>query len=427
MLIPDQASLAPRDSSTRVPSAGFPLRIQWLLLFAVAAAIAVAFGFEALGVHVLSDRKPAPGPQAAPTPGRFRPTQEQLASFKVRPVVAHVFRSERLTDGKIALNADRATPVYSPYSGRVTKVYAAAGDTVQAGDPLFAVEATEFVQGENDLVAAAAGLDTARSALRQAEINEQRKHALFDAKAGALQDWQQSQSDLAAARNAVRSAEALVASVRNRLRILGRASGDIDAILRGDRMRSTATVVAPISGTVTDRQVGQGQYIQNGAATPQFTVGDLTTVWLVANVREADAALVRRGASVEVRVMALPERVFRAKVSYVAPSVDPVTHRLPVRAVVDNADGALKPEMFASFRIATADAASAPAVPEAAVVYEGDTARVWVLAKDGSLALRQVRTGRSGDGMIEIVAGLEPGEQVATQGTLFIDRAAQGG
>jgi cobalt-zinc-cadmium efflux system membrane fusion protein len=129
---------------------------------------------------------------------------------------------------------------------------------------------------------------------------------------------------------------------------------------------------------------------------------------------------------VEVRVLAYPGRIFKAKLAYVAPSVDPNTHRLPVRAEVENPDGALKPEMFARFSIITGDDTEAPAVPESAVVYEGETARVWVAGADKSLALRQIRVGRISEGKVEVVAGLAPGEQVVTSGSLFIDRAAKG-
>ncbi|MBV9490017.1 MAG: efflux RND transporter periplasmic adaptor subunit, partial [Verrucomicrobia bacterium] len=129
---------------------------------------------------------------------------------------------------------------------------------------------------------------------------------------------------------------------------------------------------------------------------------------------------------VEVHVLAFPGRVFKARLTYVAPAIDPNTHRLPVRAEVENPDGALKPEMFATFSIITGNAVNAPAVPEEAVVYEGQMARVWVAGKDKTLGLRQIQTGRTQDGVIEVLAGLEPGESVVTSGSLFIDRAAKG-
>jgi cobalt-zinc-cadmium efflux system membrane fusion protein len=300
--------------------------------------------------------------------------------------------------------------VFSPYSGRVTRVIAGLGDTVRAGASLATVEASEFVQAQNDLATAAAQVKIAR-------INETRKHALYDAKGGSLQDWQQAQADLTAA-------ETVRNSVRNRLKILGKSDAEIDVLESSRSMSPVAIIAAPIAGVVVDRQVGPGQYLQAGGGTPVFTIADPSTVWLLANVREADAGLVHLGQAVEVRVLAYPKRAFKARVTYVAALVDPVTHRLPVRAEIDNHDAALKPEMFANFRILTSDAVNSPAVPESAVVYEGEAAHVWVLAGDGLLAYRSIRTGRNNDGLVEVLDGLKAGERIVTKGGLFIDQVA---
>jgi cobalt-zinc-cadmium efflux system membrane fusion protein len=305
-----------------------------------------------------------------------------MASLTINPVVATVFRAERVTDGKIALDGDRTTPVFPPFTGRVTRILAKPGDRVERGAPLLAIEAPDFVQAQNDYVSAQAALDTARSQLTLAQVSEQRKHALYDAKAGALQDWQQSQAELVAAQSALRAAQTALALAHNRLRILGASEGQLHSLEQAQKVEALATVTAPIAGVITDRQVGLGQYLQAGASTPVFSIGDLSRVWLVANVREADAPLMHRGAQVEVRVLALPERVFKATITYVAPSIDPNTHRLAVRAEVSNPDELLKPEMFATFTILTGREATAPGVPEQAVVYEGEHARVWVARAD---------------------------------------------
>jgi len=335
---------------------------------------------------------------------------QQLKTLTVEAVQSHDFVSEELTEGKIAVNGDRATPVFSPYSGRVTRVIAGLGDTVKAGAPLATLEASEFVQAQNDLKLAA-------SQIKLARLNETRKHALYDAKGGSLQDWQSAQADLS-------GAETALTSVRNRLRILGKSDGDIDELERAPHIDPVVTLTAPISGVVVDRQVGPGQYLQAGGGTPVYTIADPASVWLLANVREADSGLVKPGQSVEVRVLAYPNRTFRARVTYIAALVDASTHRLPVRAEIDNHDGALKPEMFANFRILTSDASDSPAVPEAAVVYEGSAAHVWVLRDDGLLGLRAIRTGRSSNGLIEVLEGLKAGERVVTKGGLFIDQVA---
>jgi len=365
-------------------------------------------------------------PSGADARGAFRPSAAQLASLKIVTVARAPFRTEHITDGKIAINADRTTPVFSPYSGRITQVLAKPGDLVKQGQPLLAVQAPEFVQGQSDLLTAQAALAAAQSQLSTAQTTEKRKHALFDAKAGSRQDWEQSQNDLAAAQSAYRTSEAALAGVRNRLKILGKTDAEIEALGRAEKMDAVAYVLAPITGTVTDRQVGPGQYLQAGASNPAYTVGDLSTVWMVANVRETDAPYVRKGQSVEVRTLALPDRPFVARITYVAPSLDPATHRLAVRAEVPNADGLLKPEMFARFSIISGGETTSPAVPESGVIYEGSDARVWILGDDGTLALRTIHPGRSANGLLEVLDGVKPGEKVVASGALFIDRAAQG-
>ncbi len=343
-----------------IPSAGRPPRLPPATQLAVVAALALGLLcviFRASLVDApLASQVVNEKPQAEP--GAFRPTKEQWAGIKVATVGARMFRPERVTEGNIAIDDDLTTPVFSPYSGRVIKLIAKLGDHVARGAPLMAVEASEFVQAQNDLITAASALKTARSQLTLAQSAEQRQHALYVAKGAALKDWQQSQADLAAAQNKLRAQQIALAAVRNRLRILGKSDAEIALIENGaaQNMEPVAYVVAPISGTVTQRQVGLGQNIlsvQSGASTPVYTIGDLSTVWLVANVREADAPLIRVGEPVEVRVLAFPGRVFKATISWVASSIDANTHRLPVRADVENPDGALKPLMFARFSIIT--------------------------------------------------------------------------
>src|ERR1017187_4907856 len=371
---------------------------------ATALVILVLLGFW-LGGKVFGKREPPAG-ETSP-PGTFRATAQQLKTLTIDTVGIHAFVSEELTKGKIAVNGDRTTPVYSPYSGRVTRVVAALGDTVNKGATLATVEASEFVQAQSDLATAAAQLKLAR-------INESRKHALLDAKGGSQQDWQSAQADLTAA-------EAAVHTVRNRLKLLGKSDAQIDALEAAHTIDAMAPLTAPIAGVVVDRQMGPGQYVQAGGGTPVFTIADPSSVWLLANVREADSGSVQLGQVMEVHVAAYPKRAFVARITYIAAIIDSVTHRLPVRAEIDNHDRALKPEMFANFRIQTSAPSQPPAIPEAAAVYEGDAAHVWVLEGDGLLAYRAIRTGRTNDGLVEVQDGLKPGERIVTKGGLFID------
>jgi cobalt-zinc-cadmium efflux system membrane fusion protein len=418
---PRQMSLLRRHLS---PLTQF-LTIAILALFVGAAILA----WPVIGKNIADPSGPARTAPSEEARGTFRPTKEQWLGFKIEPVGLVSFRPEQVTEGSIAIDDDLTTPVFSQHSGRVIKLIAKLGDHVEAGAPLFEIQATEFVQAQNDLITALANLQTARSQLAQAQTNEKRAHDLYLAQGGALKDWQQAQTDLITSQNTVRADEIALAAVRNRLRILGKSDKEIASLEAQptQKLDPVTIVTAPIGGTITQRQIGLGQYINSmavGASSPVYTIGNLSTVWLIANVRETDAPLMHVGEPVEVHVLAFPGRVFKAKISWVAPSIDSNTHRLSVRADVENHQGELKPGMFANFSIITGEAASAPAVPQRAIVYEGDAARVWVAEDDGTIAARSIRTGRIADGMVEILAGVSAGEKVVTSGALFIDRAA---
>src|ERR1700720_2409903 len=338
-----------------------------LTQFLTIAILALFVGVAILAWPVIGKNVADPGGRTQPAPseearGTFRPTKEQWAGFKIEPVGLVSFRPEQVTEGSIAIDDDLTTPVFSQHSGRVIKLIAKLGDRVEAGAPLFEIQATEFVQAQNDLITALANLQTARSQLAQAQTNERRAHDLYLAQGGALKDWQQAQTDLITSQNTVRADEIALAAVRNRLRILGKSDKEI------------ASLQAQPTQKLDPLTIGPGQSIKSmsgGASSPVYTIGNLSTVWLIANVRETDAPLMHVGEPVEVHVLAFPGRVFKAKISWVAPSIDSNTHRLSVRADVENPDGALKPGMFADFSIITGEAETAPAVPQRAIVYEG--------------------------------------------------------
>ena len=356
----------------------------------------------------------------------FVPTASQLATFTIQPVQEMSFQVENTTEGKISVDEDRATPIFSPYGGRVIRLLAKAGDLVTKGQVLFTIEATDMVQAQNDLIAANGAVNKARSQLQLAQTIEKRQRELNDARAVALKELQNAQNDLVSALNDLRAAESGYEAVKNRLRILGKTDADVTAFLQNGQMSPETPIQTPLTGTITQRRIGPGQYISTSATDPAFTVGDLSSVWLIASVREFEAPKVTVGQSVKFRVLAFPDRTFAAKVTYVAASVEPATRRVLVRAQIDNTAGLLKPEMYASVRIATGDGEKSAGVPREAVIYEADKARVWVIAGDGSVSLRQVTTGIVNGTNLQIKSGLAVGERVVTRGSLFIDRLASG-
>jgi len=375
----------------------------------------------------------APAPQlsdisssAVRDPTRYKPTDVEWASLTVAPAMQKVFRAEHVTEGKISIDEDRSTQVFSPYTGRVTKLLVRAGEHVEQGQPLFLLEATDTVQAQNDFIAALTATNKARSALDLAQTQGKRAKELFEGKAVPLKDYQSAQAAEIQADNDMRSAQTALEAARNRLKILGLNDDAIASFQNKGRINPEMTVVAPIAGTVVQRKAGPGQYINAGATDPVFVIGDLSTVWLVGYVREADADDVAVGQDVSFTVLASPGRSRTARINYVATAIDPTTRRLTIRATIDNSDASLKPEMFANVTIFSPGDHPAVAVPKQALIYEADNVRLWVAHENKTIELRPVKVGLSSGNLVEVTENLRPGEQVVVKGGLFIDRAASG-
>lgn len=399
-----------------------PRMIASVVLLALAGA--GAYGFLFAGAK---DKKPSEvSSQSRKNAQNFTPTPSEWATLTIEPVNAKSFRAEYVTEGKVAVDEDHSTPVFSPYAGRVTKLLAKPGESVTQGQPLFTIEAADTVQAQNDFITAMTSQNKAKSALELADIQYRRAKDLYEGRAIPLKDYQQAEATQVQAQNDLRSAVTALEAANNKLRILGFTDETIKTFQNKGTINPEITIYAPLSGTVVQRKVGPGQYVSAGASDPVFVIGDLSTVWLTAFVRESDAALVSVGQDITVNVMALPGRPLTAKINYVAAAIDPNTRRLLVRATIDNKDGLLKPEMFANVTIYSAGDRAAPAVPKQALIYEGDQVRIWVAREDKSVELRQIKIGLINGNLVEVTSNLKPGEQIVVKGSLFIDRAASG-
>ena len=357
---------------------------------------------------------------------RYTPSPAEWASLTIQPVSKRAFRAEHVTEGKIAVDEDRSTPVFSPYAGRVTKLLARPGDSVVQGQPLFVIEAADTVQAQNDFIAAMTGLNKAKSALDLAQIQQKRAKDLFEGKAVPLKDYQQAEANLTQAQNDLRSTQTALEAARNKLRILGFTDEAISTFQDKGSINREITIFSPITGTVVQRKIGPGQYVNSGASDPVFVIGDLSTVWLTAFVRETDASNVAVGQEISFNVLALPGRALTARINYVSAAIDPATRRLLARATIDNKDGLLKPEMFANVTIYSPGDHPAVGVPKQALIYEGNQVRVWVAHEDKTIELRQIKPGLINGDLVEVEGNLKPGEQIVTKGSLFIDRASSG-
>jgi cobalt-zinc-cadmium efflux system membrane fusion protein len=391
---------------------------HWLIAGLTSAFALACFGWV---VAARSEQASAVPANPAVSSAGFHPTESQWAALKVETVERVRFDSALIADGTIANNDDTTAAVYSPFSGRVIDIRAQLGQAVRRGAVLATILATEAAQSDSDLSAATSAEAIARQQLALAKEAETRQHELLLAEAGTQKEWRQSQSDLQVAENAHQAARAALNAIRTKASILGGLSSDpVDASGRG-------SITAPVGGIVVQRQISPGQVVgslASGGATPMFTIADLRTVWVLANVSEADAGELKVGQAVEVKVLALPDRTFRSKIAWVAASIDPTTHRVSVRAELQNPEMLLKPQMSATVRLSHGTPQEVIAIPRSAVVYDGSQAHCYVVDGSHALVVRSVQVGRSQGPQIEVTSGLQAGERVVTRGTLFIDQAS---
>jgi multidrug efflux pump subunit AcrA (membrane-fusion protein) len=419
------------QGSPAEPASPVQPRRRTFMAVAIGVGLAICLGVALVASRFTSSSPPATSLNASESKALESRTpvaetntvsldEQQMPHITLVTIDLRGFRAEKSATGKIAFNEDAMTPTFSPYTGRVLRLLAKPGDTLKPGSPLVELYTPDLVQAESDLIAAAATVVKANTALKLARRTEERQHQLYLNKAVALKDWEQAEADVQNAESDLLATEAALAAARDRLRLFGKRDADIARIERARTIDNVALVVSPLAGTVTARKVGPGQYIRPDNADPLFIIADLSKMWMLANIYESDVPLIKVGQPTEVRVMAYPDEVFRASISYIAASADPVTHRVEVRTVVENHEQKLKPEMFATFRIITDGDMHAPAVPLSAIVRDGEKTSVWVAQGEHQFVQRGVVTGLEQDGYVQVYSGVQPGEQVVSDGSLLL-------
>jgi len=385
-------------------------------------------------IYRARDGQPVAAPQAEATsaseaapPDVAVATGAQMQQITVEPVAERALDLERETTGKIAFNEERMTPVFTPYAGRVLEVSASKGAVVQSGQPLLTIESPDLVAAQNDLAAARSDENKARIALDTAQKAAERARSLHEREALATKDLQQAEADLSRAKDELRRAEAAVKFVESRLAIFGKNAGQLIEASNSDGPDRRVVIRAPISGTIVERKVGNGQYVKPDTPEPLFMISDLSTVWVIADVFESYLARIRVGQSVEITVPAYPERRFPARVSFINPTVDSATRTVHVRCSVPNRGGLLKPDMFARVNIEAASPRPVAVVPTVAIFTQGANSLVFVEEAPKRFRRRQVEVGREVQGFTVIESGLRPGDRVATRGVLLLDRIIESG
>jgi cobalt-zinc-cadmium efflux system membrane fusion protein len=334
-------------------------------------------------------------------------SDSQLSAVKVTPVQERDFPREKETVGSIDFNEEMAVQVFTPYPGRIIALFASVGDDVKKGQTLFTIDSPDLLQAESTLIATAGVLElTTRNLARLKE--------LYTTRAVSLRDLDQGTSDQQTAEGNLRAA-------RDAVRLFGKTDAEIDRIVADRRADPTLVVPCPIDGRITARNAAPGLYVQPGSAPAPYTVVNIDTMWMLANVAENDSPAFQVGQPVQVRIGAFPGRVFDGKITTVGASVDPNTRRVLVRSEIEDPQHELRSGMFANFTISIGAPVRSPAVPLDGVVREGDgTHTVWVTADRRRFARRTVKIGEQRDGYRQILDGVRPGELVATEGAIFL-------
>ena len=332
----------------------------------------------------------------------------QMATLKVEKVGELDFPNQKSAVGNIDFNEDRTLQVFTPYQGRIIDLYATLGDEVKQGQVLFTIDSPDLLNADSNLIAAAGVLELTTKALNRLRI-------LYDSKSGVAQkDLEQAVSDQQTAEGNLRSA-------RDAVRIFGKTEEEVDTIIRERRADNKLVVKSPINGRVTARNAAPGLFVQPGSAPAPFSVADISSMWMLANVAESDVSSFKLGQPVKVSLLAFPGRSFEGRISTIASSVDPNMHRMLVRSEIDDPNHELRQNMFATFVIETGPPTHSLAVPLSGVVREGDgTMNVWVSLGGRRFVERVVKTGITRDGNRQILSGLKPGDMIATDGAVFL-------
>jgi cobalt-zinc-cadmium efflux system membrane fusion protein len=334
-------------------------------------------------------------------------SDSQLASVKVEPVSEREFPIEKESVGSIDFNEDMTLQVFTPYPGRIVALFAKVGDDVRKGQTLFTIDSPDLLQAESTLIAAAGVLEfTTRNLARLRE--------LYKTRAVSQKEMELATSDQQTAEGALRAA-------RDSVRLFGKTDAEIDRIIAQRKADPILVVPSPITGRITARNAAPGLYVQPGNAPAPYSVADIDSMWMLANVPENDSPAFRVGHEVKVKVGAFPDRVFEGKIVTVTSMVDPNTRRVLLRSEIKDPQHELRSGMFANFAIRTGDPMRSVAVPLAGVVREGDgTQTVWVTADRRRFTHRTVKLGLQHEGYRQILEGLQPGELVATEGAIFL-------
>lgn len=335
----------------------------------------------------------------------------ETANIRIEEVSLRSLENVLQVPGNVQFNENKLAHVGSRVPGRVVEVRANLGDKVKQGDSLAIIDSTELGTAQSEYLKAKANF------LAQEKAYERAKK-LLEGKAISLGEYQKREAEYMTVRAEFKAAE-------DKLHLLGLSEAEVKHIGSEHVINSKVAVRAPFSGTVVERHATLGEVIEPAANL--FTLADLSTLWVIADLPEKDITLAKTGLPVEIKVSSYPDEVFKGTVAYIADQIDPSTRTVKVRTEVDNSLGKLKPEMFATIFITTQIMSDVLAIPQEAVQTDGNKKIVFIDKGNGGFEKREVSLGNQVDSFYQVVSGVKPGERIVTKGSFLLKSEAEKG
>jgi len=306
--------------------------------------------------------------------------------------------------GRVETDARRIARVGSPVAGRILQLYVFEGQTVHAGTTLATLHSTSLSDTQLSLIKAFSDQTLAEAATKRAE-------QLVAADVIGRAELERRRAELL-------QATAEVSSYRTQLRGLGTTDAQMKALESTRHLSADYPIVTPRGGTVLERKVTVGQVVQ--PADQAFTIADLSSVWIVANVPEEEAGMLRKGLEVNVRIAALPDQAIHGTLSYIAPTVDPLTRTVEVRMDLANPQGLFKPDELASVTF-TGHMERKLTIPQTAIVREENKDYVFVQIASNRFMLREVKLGDESDDNRVLESGVTAEEHIVLDGAFHLN------
>lgn len=342
--------------------------------------------------------------EAPPDPSMVTVSTDFLQRLKIAPADEGDATETLRVPARIEVDEQRVARIGAAVTGRVTQIHTALGQPVRRGELLATLHSTELSTAQLSYLKAQSQAELQRRAVDRAQ-------QLFAADVIGAAELQKRESELS-------QAQAELYSSRDQLKVLGMPESAIEKLAEMRAVHSLSSVTATLDGVVIERKLTQGQVVQPADAL--FTVADLSHVWLVAEVPEQQAAMVKKGEAARAEIPALNDKQIAGRLIFVADTVNPDRRTVTVRMDVDNPDRLLKPEMLASMLIRGAPQRRLMA-PAAAVLREENKDHLFVRLDEKRFQLRAVVLGQENKGFVPVLEGLKAGEMIVTEGAFHLN------